>query len=53
VTREFLAPFKEKFKGFAEHPETVEAVLRDGATRARELAAPVLAAARKATGLSK
>jgi tryptophanyl-tRNA synthetase len=53
VTREFLAPFKEKFKRFAERPDEVEAVLRDGATRARALAAPVLAAARKATGLSK
>jgi tryptophanyl-tRNA synthetase len=53
VTREFLAPFKEKFKSLTERPEEVEAVLRDGATRARELAAPVLAAARKAAGLSQ
>ena len=53
VTKEFLAPFKAKYKSLLERPEEVEAVLRDGATRARELAAPVLAAARKATGLSK
>jgi tryptophanyl-tRNA synthetase len=53
VTKEFLAPFKEKFKRFAERPEEVEAVLRDGAERARALAAPVLEKARQATGLSK
>ena len=34
-------------------PDEVEAVLRDGAARARALAAPVLAAARKAAGLSQ
>ncbi|HEV3270545.1 MAG TPA: tryptophan--tRNA ligase [Candidatus Methylacidiphilales bacterium] len=48
-----FAPFQEKFQHYQAHPGEVEAVLRDGAARARELAAPVLAAARKATGLSK
>jgi tryptophanyl-tRNA synthetase len=46
-------PYQEKFRHYQAHPDEVEAVLFDGAARARELAAPVLAAARKATGLSK
>jgi tryptophanyl-tRNA synthetase len=50
--QERFQPFRQKYEHFQSHPEEVEAVLADGATRARELAAPVLAAARKATGLS-
>src|SRR5476651_1207891 len=46
-------PYQEKYRHYQAHPDEVEAVLRDGAARARELAAPVLAAARQATGLSK
>jgi tryptophanyl-tRNA synthetase len=46
-------PHQEKYRRYQAHPDEVEAILSDGATRARELAAPVLAAARKATGLSK
>lgn len=53
TTKEFLAPFKRKFETFKNSPTEVEAILRDGATRARALAMPVLEAARKATGLSK
>jgi len=53
VTKEFLAPFKKKFLAFKEQPDEVEAILRDGATRARALALPVLEKARQATGLSK
>jgi tryptophanyl-tRNA synthetase len=53
VTKEFLAPFKAKYKSLQERPDEVEATLQDGAARARELAMPVLAAARKATGLTK
>ena len=45
-------PFQEKYRHLQAHPAEVETILRDGATRARELVAPVLAAARKATGLS-
>ena len=45
-------PFQEKYRHYLANPAEVEAVLRDGAVRARELAAPVLAAARQATGLS-
>jgi tryptophanyl-tRNA synthetase len=46
-------PYQEKYRHYQAHPEEVEAVLKDGANRAREMAAPVLAAARQATGLSK
>jgi tryptophanyl-tRNA synthetase len=46
-------PYQEKYRHFETHPDEVEDILRDGATRARALAAPVLDAARKATGLSK
>ena len=45
-------PFQEKFQYFKSHPGQVETILEDGAKRARLLAMPVLAAARKATGLS-
>jgi tryptophanyl-tRNA synthetase len=51
--QERFKPFQEKFRHFQANPDEVEAILGDGATRARTLAAPVLAAARKATGLSK
>ena len=45
-------PYQEKYRHLEAHPEEVEAILRDGAVRARELAGPVLAAVRRATGLS-
>ena len=48
-----FAPFQEKYKHLQAHPDEVEAVLRDGAVRARALALPVLEKARQATGLSK
>jgi tryptophanyl-tRNA synthetase len=51
--QERFQPFQEKYRNYQAHPEEVEAVLRDGAARARELAAPVLAAVRQATGLSR
>jgi tryptophanyl-tRNA synthetase len=49
----YFQPFQEKYRHYQAHPDEVEAILRDGAVRARELAAPVLAAARQATGLAK
>jgi tryptophanyl-tRNA synthetase len=52
VTREFLAPFQEKYCHYQARPDEVEKILRDGAERARALALPVLAKARDATGLS-
>jgi len=51
VTKEFLAPFQEKYRHYQSHPDEVEAILRDGAERARVLALPVLNKARAATGL--
>jgi tryptophanyl-tRNA synthetase len=51
VTKEFLAPFQEKYRHYQSQPDEVEAILRDGARRAREMALPVLEKARTATGL--
>jgi len=51
--QERFQPFQEKYRHYQAHPDEVEAVLRDGAARARALAAPVLEKARQATGLSK
>jgi tryptophanyl-tRNA synthetase len=48
-----FAPYREKYDHYQAHPAEIEAVLQDGAKRARELAAPVLAAARQATGLAR
>ena len=48
-----FAPFQEKYRHLQAHPDEVEAVLEDGARRARELAAPIITKARQATGLSK
>ena len=45
-------PFQAKYQHYQDHPDELEAILRDGAKRAHELSAPILAAARKATGLS-
>jgi tryptophanyl-tRNA synthetase len=45
--------FQEKYNHYQANPGEVEAVLADGATRARELAAPIIEKARRATGLSK
>jgi tryptophanyl-tRNA synthetase len=52
VTREFLAPFQDKYRHYQAQPAEVEAILADGATRARALALPVLEKARAATGLA-
>jgi len=51
VTKEFLAPFQEKYRHYQAAPAEVEAILDDGAKRARALALPVLNKARAATGL--
>jgi tryptophanyl-tRNA synthetase len=45
-------PFREKYDHYHAHPTDLESVLQEGARRARELAHPILAAARKATGLT-
>jgi tryptophanyl-tRNA synthetase len=46
-----LGPLQERYAGICADPGLVLAVARDGAARAHDLAAPVLARARKAIGL--
>jgi len=46
-------PYQEKYRHDQAHPDEVEAILQDGAERARALAMPVLEKARCATGLVK
>jgi tryptophanyl-tRNA synthetase len=46
-----FAPLRERRAELARRPDDVEDVLASGARRARELAAPVFAAARDAAGL--
>lgn len=46
-----MGPFRERRAHLAAHPEEVEAILRDGAQRARATARQTLAAARRAVGL--
>jgi tryptophanyl-tRNA synthetase len=46
-----LGPLQERYAGICADPGLVLAVARDGAARAQDLAAPVLARARKAIGL--
>jgi tryptophanyl-tRNA synthetase len=47
-----FAPFRAKYAHFQQNPGELEAILEDGAKRARALATPVITAARKATGLA-
>ncbi|MDA3873831.1 MAG: tryptophan--tRNA ligase [Kiritimatiellae bacterium] len=47
----FFGPYREKRAELERNPEQVEAVLLDGASRARKAIKPVLSAARKAVGL--
>jgi tryptophanyl-tRNA synthetase len=51
IERRF-GPFQDKYRRLQARPDEVEGILQDGAARARKLAGPVMAAARKATGLS-
>jgi tryptophanyl-tRNA synthetase len=51
VIWERLAPFRARREELAANPDHVQAVLRDGAARARAEAARTLAAARRAMGL--
>ncbi|MEI7685773.1 MAG: tryptophan--tRNA ligase [Planctomycetota bacterium] len=48
----YFAPFREKRKELAAHPETVEAILQDGARRARAEAMQTMELVRAAAGLS-
>jgi tryptophanyl-tRNA synthetase len=51
ITARF-APYQEKYRHLQAHPAEVEDILRDGATRARTFATPIIEKARRATGLS-
>jgi tryptophanyl-tRNA synthetase len=46
-------PFQEKYRHLQAHPDEVEAILEDGAKRARALANPIMEKALQATGLSR
>jgi tryptophanyl-tRNA synthetase len=48
-----LAPMRDRYAEHMAHPERVEAILQDGAQRARALAAPHLAQLREAVGLRR
>jgi tryptophanyl-tRNA synthetase len=48
-----FAPFQEKYDHYHAHSTDLESILQEGARRARDLAQPVLAAARRATGLTQ
>ena len=46
-----LAPVQERYAGLSADPGAIEAMARDGAARAQDLAAPTLARAQRAMGL--
>ena len=48
---ETFGPFREKRAELERDPDTVEDILREGATRARSAIDPIVTAARAATGL--
>jgi tryptophanyl-tRNA synthetase len=48
---EHFAPMRERRAWYAERPDEVEAILSDGAARARSLAAPVMERCRRAAGV--
>ena len=47
---EYFAPMRARREDYAKRPDDVEDILREGGARARELAAPVLARCRQASG---
>lgn len=47
-----IAPIRERLDDLRRHPEELDRILADGADRANELGAPVLAKARAAVGLT-
>ena len=48
---EYFGPARERREALAARPDTVEDILADGARRAREQVAPLMAAVREAAGL--
>jgi tryptophanyl-tRNA synthetase len=53
IAEQFFAPFRAKRADLAADPSKVEAILADGASRARKKAAEVLARAQKACGVKR
>jgi tryptophanyl-tRNA synthetase len=47
-----FAPYREQYAHYQAHPTDLESILQEGAARARDIAHPILAAARRATGLT-
>jgi tryptophanyl-tRNA synthetase len=50
---DYFGPMREKREALAKRPDDVEDMLADGARRAVALGAPVLEAARRASGLGR
>lgn len=50
---DYFGPMRERRAMYVERPDDVEDILADGARRAREIAGPVLEAARSASGLGR
>jgi len=46
-----VAPMRERYDALMAHPERIEAILQEGARKARAMAAPALQALREAVGL--
>jgi tryptophanyl-tRNA synthetase len=52
VLVELIAPIRQRLDDLRKHPDELDRILGDGAARANELGAPVLAKARAAVGLA-
>jgi len=48
-----IGPMRERYEALMAHPERIEAILQEGAAKARALAAPLLAQLREAVGLRR
>ena len=48
-----VAPMRERYSALMNQPEQIEAILQDGADKARRLAQPLLASLREAVGLRR
>lgn len=49
---EFAAPGREKYEYYMSHKDEVDAILREGAIKARKIATPLMEKVRKAIGIS-
>jgi tryptophanyl-tRNA synthetase len=48
-----IAPIRERLENLRQHPAELDRILAEGAARASELGAPVLAKAKSAVGLTQ